>query len=103
MHPITTIRSTEKNVIATHSLLLFRYSKQCPRWLLRLATELTSVFQLYVGIANTVKSELGLTLMCVLLSFTADLKAFERRLTEYVSCLQPATGRWRSKSCRKHM
>lgn len=28
----------------------------------------------------------------------ADLKAFERRLTEYVSCLQPATGRWRSKS-----
>ncbi|KAG7242571.1 hypothetical protein INR49_020284 [Caranx melampygus] len=26
-----------------------------------------------------------------------DLKAFERRLTEYVSCLQPATGRWRSK------
>lgn len=27
----------------------------------------------------------------------ADLKAFERRLTEYVSCLQPATGRWRSK------
>nr|XP_015223916.1 PREDICTED: nuclear envelope phosphatase-regulatory subunit 1 [Lepisosteus oculatus] len=25
-----------------------------------------------------------------------DLKAFERRLTEYVSCLQPATGRWRS-------
>uniref|UniRef100_A0A674N0W4 Nuclear envelope phosphatase-regulatory subunit 1 n=1 Tax=Takifugu rubripes TaxID=31033 RepID=A0A674N0W4_TAKRU len=24
-----------------------------------------------------------------------DLKAFERRLTEYVSCLQPATGRWR--------
>lgn len=29
---------------------------------------------------------------------SADLKAFERRLTEYVSCLQPATGRWRSKS-----
>lgn len=29
--------------------------------------------------------------------FVADLKAFERRLTEYVSCLQPATGRWRSK------
>lgn len=27
----------------------------------------------------------------------SDLKAFERRLTEYVSCLQPATGRWRSK------
>lgn len=26
-----------------------------------------------------------------------DLKAFERRLTEYVSCLQPATGRWRSR------
>ncbi|KAE8297354.1 HEAT repeat-containing protein 3 [Larimichthys crocea] len=26
---------------------------------------------------------------------TEDLKAFERRLTEYVSCLQPATGRWR--------
>uniref|UniRef100_A0A8C5AT48 Nuclear envelope phosphatase-regulatory subunit 1 n=1 Tax=Gadus morhua TaxID=8049 RepID=A0A8C5AT48_GADMO len=25
----------------------------------------------------------------------SDLKAFERRLTEYVSCLQPATGRWR--------
>ncbi|XP_035596095.1 nuclear envelope phosphatase-regulatory subunit 1 isoform X6 [Oncorhynchus keta] len=25
-----------------------------------------------------------------------DLKAFERRLTEYVSCLQPATGRWRT-------
>ncbi|CAM4525340.1 unnamed protein product [Leuciscus chuanchicus] len=24
-----------------------------------------------------------------------NLKAFERRLTEYVSCLQPATGRWR--------
>uniref|UniRef100_A0A3B5MAV3 Nuclear envelope phosphatase-regulatory subunit 1 n=1 Tax=Xiphophorus couchianus TaxID=32473 RepID=A0A3B5MAV3_9TELE len=24
-----------------------------------------------------------------------DLKAFERRLTEYISCLQPATGRWR--------
>lgn len=29
--------------------------------------------------------------------FVPDLKAFERRLTEYVSCLQPATGRWRSK------
>lgn len=26
-----------------------------------------------------------------------DLKAFERRLTEYIACLQPATGRWRSK------
>ncbi|EFB14484.1 hypothetical protein PANDA_002138, partial [Ailuropoda melanoleuca] len=26
-----------------------------------------------------------------------DLKAFERRLTEYIHCLQPATGRWRSK------
>uniref|UniRef100_Q3UJ81-3 Isoform 3 of Nuclear envelope phosphatase-regulatory subunit 1 n=1 Tax=Mus musculus TaxID=10090 RepID=Q3UJ81-3 len=25
-----------------------------------------------------------------------DLKAFERRLTEYIHCLQPATGRWRS-------
>lgn len=25
----------------------------------------------------------------------ADLKAFERRLTEYVSCLGPQTGRWR--------
>ncbi|XP_036603886.1 nuclear envelope phosphatase-regulatory subunit 1 isoform X2 [Trichosurus vulpecula] len=25
-----------------------------------------------------------------------DLKAFERRLTEYISCLQPATGRWRT-------
>ncbi|XP_031810316.1 LOW QUALITY PROTEIN: nuclear envelope phosphatase-regulatory subunit 1 [Sarcophilus harrisii] len=25
----------------------------------------------------------------------SDLKAFERRLTEYISCLQPATGRWR--------
>ncbi|XP_074957674.1 nuclear envelope phosphatase-regulatory subunit 1 isoform X1 [Phalacrocorax aristotelis] len=24
-----------------------------------------------------------------------DLKAFERRLTEYIACLQPATGRWR--------
>ncbi|CAN0366357.1 nuclear envelope phosphatase-regulatory subunit 1 isoform X2 [Petromyzon marinus] len=24
-----------------------------------------------------------------------DLKAFERRLTEIISCLQPATGRWR--------
>ncbi|XP_075394088.1 nuclear envelope phosphatase-regulatory subunit 1 isoform X1 [Tenrec ecaudatus] len=24
-----------------------------------------------------------------------DLKAFERRLTEYIHCLQPATGRWR--------
>ncbi|CAO2610708.1 Nuclear envelope phosphatase-regulatory subunit 1 [Lemmus lemmus] len=23
------------------------------------------------------------------------LKAFERRLTEYIHCLQPATGRWR--------
>lgn len=29
--------------------------------------------------------------------YITDLKAFERRLTEYVSCLQPATGRWRSK------
>ncbi|KAK6477019.1 nuclear envelope phosphatase-regulatory subunit 1 isoform X1 [Huso huso] len=28
-------------------------------------------------------------------SVCRDLKAFERRLTEYVSCLQPATGRWR--------
>ncbi|CAH3174477.1 unnamed protein product [Porites lobata] len=26
---------------------------------------------------------------------TEDLKAFERRLTEYVSCLGPQTGRWR--------
>nr|XP_034976546.1 nuclear envelope phosphatase-regulatory subunit 1 isoform X3 [Zootoca vivipara] len=26
---------------------------------------------------------------------TLDLKAFERRLTEYIACLQPATGRWR--------
>ncbi|XP_040597196.1 HEAT repeat-containing protein 3-like isoform X2 [Mesocricetus auratus] len=25
-----------------------------------------------------------------------DLKAFERRLTEYIHCLQPATGRWRT-------
>ncbi|XP_017775941.1 PREDICTED: nuclear envelope phosphatase-regulatory subunit 1 isoform X2 [Nicrophorus vespilloides] len=25
----------------------------------------------------------------------ADLKAFERRLTEVISCLQPATTRWR--------
>ncbi|XP_013923944.1 PREDICTED: nuclear envelope phosphatase-regulatory subunit 1 [Thamnophis sirtalis] len=24
-----------------------------------------------------------------------NLKAFERRLTEYIACLQPATGRWR--------
>ena len=30
-------------------------------------------------------------------SFYLDLKAFERRLTEYIHCLQPATGRWRSK------
>lgn len=29
-------------------------------------------------------------------SCVADLKAFERRLTEYVSCLGPQTGRWRS-------
>ncbi|XP_021264281.1 nuclear envelope phosphatase-regulatory subunit 1 isoform X2 [Numida meleagris] len=29
------------------------------------------------------------------LSVVADLKAFERRLTEYIACLQPATGRWR--------
>ncbi|XP_028812595.1 nuclear envelope phosphatase-regulatory subunit 1 isoform X1 [Denticeps clupeoides] len=28
-------------------------------------------------------------------NISRDLKAFERRLTEYVSCLQPATGRWR--------
>lgn len=28
---------------------------------------------------------------------SSDLKAFERRLTEYIACLQPATGRWRSK------
>ncbi|XP_016060487.1 PREDICTED: nuclear envelope phosphatase-regulatory subunit 1 [Miniopterus natalensis] len=28
-------------------------------------------------------------------SFCLDLKAFERRLTEYIHCLQPATGRWR--------
>lgn len=26
-----------------------------------------------------------------------DLKAFERRLTEVIACLQPATMRWRSK------
>lgn len=32
-------------------------------------------------------------------SLCLDLKAFERRLTEYIHCLQPATGRWRSK-CR---
>lgn len=25
-----------------------------------------------------------------------DLKAFERRLTEVIGCLQPATMRWRS-------
>lgn len=25
-----------------------------------------------------------------------DLKAFERRLTEVIACLQPATTRWRS-------
>lgn len=30
-------------------------------------------------------------------SLCLDLKAFERRLTEYIHCLQPATGRWRSK------
>lgn len=29
------------------------------------------------------------------ISFYLDLKAFERRLTEYIHCLQPATGRWR--------
>ncbi|XP_006777108.2 PREDICTED: nuclear envelope phosphatase-regulatory subunit 1 [Myotis davidii] len=28
-------------------------------------------------------------------SLCLDLKAFERRLTEYIHCLQPATGRWR--------
>ncbi|KAM3665059.1 nuclear envelope phosphatase-regulatory subunit 1 isoform X1 [Ammospiza nelsoni] len=28
-------------------------------------------------------------------SAQTDLKAFERRLTEYIACLQPATGRWR--------
>ncbi|XP_030313746.1 nuclear envelope phosphatase-regulatory subunit 1 isoform X2 [Calypte anna] len=28
-----------------------------------------------------------------------DLKAFERRLTEYIACLQPATGRWRNFIC----
>lgn len=26
----------------------------------------------------------------------SDLKAFERRLTEVIACLQPATIRWRS-------
>lgn len=26
----------------------------------------------------------------------ADLKAFERRLTEVIACLQPSTTRWRS-------
>uniref|UniRef100_I3LY40 Nuclear envelope phosphatase-regulatory subunit 1 n=1 Tax=Ictidomys tridecemlineatus TaxID=43179 RepID=I3LY40_ICTTR len=28
-------------------------------------------------------------------SLLPHLKAFERRLTEYIHCLQPATGRWR--------
>lgn len=27
---------------------------------------------------------------------TEDLKAFERRLMEVISCLQPSTGRWRA-------
>lgn len=30
-------------------------------------------------------------------SDVSDLKAFERRLTEVIGCLQPATMRWRSK------
>ena len=29
-----------------------------------------------------------------------DLKAFERRLTEVIACLQPATRRWR---CKYHL
>lgn len=29
-------------------------------------------------------------------SFVLDLKAFERRLTEVIACLQPSTLRWRS-------
>lgn len=33
----------------------------------------------------------------VLLSALSDLKAFERRLTEVICSLQPATLRWRSK------
>jgi len=33
-----------------------------------------------------------------LLNFVVDLKAFERRLTEVISAIQPATGRWRSKN-----
>lgn len=33
--------------------------------------------------------------LCVFLF--ADLKAFERRLTEYVQCLGPQTGKWRRK------
>uniref|UniRef100_A0A803SY29 Uncharacterized protein n=1 Tax=Anolis carolinensis TaxID=28377 RepID=A0A803SY29_ANOCA len=35
---------------------------------------------------------------CQLSLTLPDLKAFERRLTEYIACLQPATGRWRSKT-----
>uniref|UniRef100_A0A2I3LKS8 Nuclear envelope phosphatase-regulatory subunit 1 n=1 Tax=Papio anubis TaxID=9555 RepID=A0A2I3LKS8_PAPAN len=30
-----------------------------------------------------------------LLEQAEELKAFERRLTEYIHCLQPATGHWR--------
>ena len=29
--------------------------------------------------------------------FFTDLKAFERRLTEYVGCIGPQTGKWRRK------
>lgn len=31
------------------------------------------------------------------LDVIVDLKAFERRLTEVIACLHPATTRWRSK------
>ena len=37
-------------------------------------------------------------------TYPVDLKAFERRLTEVIASLQPATGRWRSKfSAWKHV
>lgn len=44
------------------------------------------------------KIEWGFPVSRKCLRLFADLKAFERRLTEYVQCLGPQTGKWRRKS-----
>ncbi|XP_060538499.1 nuclear envelope phosphatase-regulatory subunit 1 isoform X2 [Pantherophis guttatus] len=59
-----------------------RRRREAPGFARRWAASLGAVSPLSSGAMNSLEQ-------------AEDLKAFERRLTEYIACLQPATGRWR--------